>query len=327
MQGFWSPEMSENNPSNWQEKIVGDWYGCPSVFDATGTHVGYNKVNRASTFENGRTTYTMETNLDAAGPIRSRYEAKTFAFGVLDSDQDRIYMGPDFMGSGQPFGSLVCAQYYSPAWTSDLETMVHVLDDGKTQVYSSLLYDGPNIAAVFNGVYTVAFDYESNPETAQRVDAFVASEKVAGKNPHVLPFKHAGEWKGVFKVYSAEQEKLGEEQVTVRYRPDNLLRASMIVETEGLLNLRYETTRHRNGNRHAFEGPDMVGNGIAYGRALYTTQHLYGKATRIRGREFIIDDDYTMSVVWQIFESGRPKYTTYGVLNWQAGEQVLKARY
>ena len=71
----------------------------------------------------------------------------------------------------------------------------------------------------------------------------------------------------------------------------------------------------------------MLGNGIAYGRALYTTQHLYGKATRIRGREFIIDDDYTMSVVWQIFESGRLKYTTYGVLDWQPGEQVLRARY
>ena len=319
--------MSENNPSTWQEKIEGEWYGCPSVFNPEGHHVGYNKVNRSSVHEEGKTTYFMETKLDATGPLRSRYEARTFAFGVQDSDQDRIYMGPDFMGSGQPFGSLVCAQYYSPAWTSDLETMVHILPDGETQVYSSLLYDGPTIAAVFNGVYKVAFDYEQNQETKERIDGFVAGEKINGKTPHVLPFKNAGHWKGVMNVYSADQQPVGEEHVTIHYRPQTLLRASSVVETEGVLNNRYEFVRQRNGHRHAFEGPDMFGNAIGYGRALYTTQHLYGKATRIRGREFIIDDDFTMSVVWQIFESGRPKYTAFGVLEWTEGEQILRERY
>ena len=319
--------MSEKNPSSWQEKIVGEWYGCPSVFTAEGDHVGYNKVNRSSVFLDGKTTYFMETSLDATGPIRSRFEARDFAFGVLDSDQDRIYMGPDFMGSGQPFGSLVCAQYYSPAWTADLETMVHILPDGETQVYSSLLYDGPTITAVFNGVYKVAFDYETNPETQARIDTFVAKERVQGKSPHVLPFKHAGEWTGSLYVYSSDQNLLGEEQVSIQYIPQTLLRASSTVQTHGILNHQYEFVRHRNGHRHAFEGPDMYGNGMGYGRALYTTQHLYGKAVRIRGREFIIDDHFTMSVVWQIFESGRPKYTAFGVLKWTEGEQVLKERY
>jgi len=319
--------MTENNPSTWQERIEGEWYGCPSVFDAEGHHVGYNKVNRSSVYENGRTTYFMDTKLDATGPIRSRFEARTFAFGVEDSDQDRIYLGPDFMGSGQPFGSLVSARYYSPAWTSDLETMVHILPDGKTQVYSSLLYDGPTIAAVFNGVYTVAFDYGQNPETDTRVDAFVDNERIAGKTPHVLPFKRAGAWKGTLEVYSADQSRMGEEQVTIHYQPQTLLRATSVVETEGILNNRYEFVRHRTGHRHAFEGPDMYGNAIGYGRALYTTQHLYGKATRIRGREFIIDDQFTMSVVWQIFQSGRLAYTAFGVLRWNEGEQILKARY
>ena len=319
--------MTEKNPSTWQERIEGEWYGCPSVFDGQGDHVGYNKVNRSSVFEDGRTTYFMDTKLDATGPLRSRFEARTFAFGVEDSDQDRIYLGPDFMGSGQPCGSLVSARYYSPAWTADLETMVHILPDGETQVYSSLLYDGPTIAAVFNGVYTVAFDYGQSPETDARVDAFVDNERVAGKIPHVLPFKHSGAWKGTLEVYSADQTRVGEEQVTIHYQPKTLLRASSVVETEGILNNRYEFVRHRNGNRHAFEGPDMYGNAIGYGRALYTTQHLYGEATRIRGREFIIDDQFTMSVVWQIFQSGRLAYTAFGVLEWNEGEQILKARY
>jgi hypothetical protein len=205
--------------------------------------------------------------------------------------------------------------------------MVHILPDGETQVYSSLLYDGPTIAAVFNGVYKVAFDYETNAETQSRIDHFVASEKTNGKTPHVLPFKHAGKWEGSMQIYSADQQPLGEEQVTIHYKPESLLRASSVVETEGILNHRYEFTRHRNGHRHAFEGPDMYGNAIGYGRALYTTQHIYGEATRIRGREFIIDDDFTMSVVWQIFGSGRTKYTAFGVLKWTEGEQVLRERY
>ncbi len=319
--------MSQQQASTWQEKIAGEWYGCPSVFNPEGHHVGYNKVNRSSVFEDGKTTYFMETKLDATGPIRSRFEARTFAFGVQDSDQDRIYMGPDFMGSGQPFGSLVCAQYYSPAWTADLETMVHVLADGQTQVYSSLLFDGPTIAAVFNGVYKVAFDYDSNVETKRLVDHFVSGEREAGKAPHVLPLKNKGEWTGTLSVYSADQQPVGEEEVRIAYTPQSLLRASTTVETHGILNNRYEFVRHRNGHRHSFEGPDLFGNAIGYGRALYTTQHLYGKALRIRGREFIIDDDFTMSVVWQIFESGRPKYTAFGVLKWNEGEQVLRERY
>ena len=319
--------MTEKTSSKWQERIEGEWYGCPSVFNAEGDHVGYNKVNRSSVFEGGKTTYFMDTNLDATGPLRSRFEARDFAFGVEDSDQDRIYMGPDFMGSGQPFGSLVSARYYSPAWTSDLETMVHILPDGKTQVYSSLLYDGPTIVAVFNGVYTLAAGYGQDPATDARVDAFIAGEKAQGKCPHVLPFKHAGRWEGVLEVHGADQTRLGEEHVTMHYQPKSLLRASSVVRTEGVLNHRYEFMRHRTGHRHAFEGPDMFGNGMGYGRALYTTQHLYGEATRIRGREFIIDDQFTMSVVWQVIRSGRPAETAYGVLKWHEGEQVLAARY
>ena len=33
--------------------------------------------------------------------------------------------------AGQPYGALVDAHYYSPAWQADLRTMVHILDDGE----------------------------------------------------------------------------------------------------------------------------------------------------------------------------------------------------
>ena len=131
------------------------------------------QVNRSSVHKDGQTTYYMNTAFKVFGPDQARLEASDFAFGVVDrSDFEgcRIYLGPDFIGAGYPYGMLVDAHYYSPGWTSDLRTLVHILPDGKTQAYSSLLYDGPTIHNVFNGVYKVAFDYEENPETKKWVD-------------------------------------------------------------------------------------------------------------------------------------------------------------
>ncbi len=318
---------NQDTPSKWQERISGEWHGLPSIFDANGNHVGYNKVYRESSFADGITTYTMNTVLDGVGPLRARFEARNFAFGVKDSDKDRIYMGPDFIGAGHPYGALVDAHYYSPQWTSDLRTMVHVLEDGETQVYSSLLYDGPTINGVFNGMYKVAYDYHTNPATKARIDAFVEKERVAGTMPHILPAKDAGIWRGSMQLYNAQQEAIGSNEVTIHYTPISLLRAECEVEISGVINRRYKFARYRNGIRHSFDGPDVFGNGIAYGRPLYTSQHFYGESLKIRGREFLIDDNFTMSVVWQFFASDKPLYISFGVLAWEAGEEVLKPAY
>ena len=49
--------MSETEASEWQQRISGEWYGLPSVFDAEGSHTGFNKVSRASVFADGKVTY------------------------------------------------------------------------------------------------------------------------------------------------------------------------------------------------------------------------------------------------------------------------------
>lgn len=309
-------------PSSWQKSIEGEWHGLPSIFDAEGNHVGYNKVYRSSVFDpqTGKTTYFMNTRLEeTAGPLAARFEVSDiFAFGVLDSDKDRVYLGPDFIGAGHPYGTLVDAHYYSPGWTADLRTMVHILPDMQTQVYSSLIYDGPKICAVFNGLYKVAYDYHENPETKARIDAFCETERVNGRKPHLLPCKKRGAWQGEMLVYGADQQKLGVNQVRIEYQPLDLLRAEVTLTISGVFEKRYHFRRYRNGNRHFFEGPDLFGNSFGYGRALYTSQHVYGEPLKIKGREFLIDDNFTLSMVWQFFQSDRMLYTTFGVLNWSA---------
>jgi len=313
--------------SEWQKSIEGQWYGLPSVFEPDGTQVGHIKVNRASTSDGGRTTYTMDTALDVRGPLRPRFEAKDFSFGLVDGDEDRVYLGPDFMGAGQPYGRLDDAHYYSPAWQADLRTMVHVLEDGATQVYSSLLFDGPTIVGVFNGLYEVAHDYDTNPSTQARIDAFVQRERQAGQRPHVLPFKRSGRWIGEVEVHGPDQSRLGSSRVEIAYRPITLLRSEMTVRMEGAVNQRYRFERSRQGNRHTFEGPDLFGNAIGYGRALYTSQHFFGEAKSIRGREFLIDDDYSLSVAWKVCRSERVEHVLYGLLKWEPGEVVLSANH
>lgn len=313
--------------SQWQQKITGEWYGIPSVFDAQGQHTGFNKVNRTSIAEEGKTTYYMSTSLDTPEPLRSRFEAQGFAFGVKDSDQDRIYMGPDFFGAGQPYGSLVDAHYYSPGWQADLRTMVHILEDGETQVYSSLLYEGPTIIAVFNGLYKMATDYDTNLATKARIDQFIDEERILGRHPHILPMKHKGEFKGKLAVYDRHQTFKGDNFVRIEYSPKNLLEADITLTMEGVFNKRAHYSRSRHGHRHAFDGPDLCGNGIAYGRALYTSQHFKGEALRLSGREFIIDNKNSMSVVWQLQRSGAPDLTLFGVLEWEEQDLILPATY
>ena len=302
--------------SRWQSQIEGEWYGNPSVWDPEGNHTGWIKVARSSVFDNGRTTYFMDTRFDNDGPLRNRFEFAEFAFALSDGDRDRIYLGPDFIGAGHPYGALVDAHYYSPAWQADLRTMVHILEDGETQVYSSLLYDGPAICAVFNGVYKVAFDYDSNPETRTRIDEFCAIERQAGRRPHDIPSKVAGQWSGRLAAYGGDQEPSGDVHIVIRHEPLTLLRARQTVTMSGAIDRTYTFDRYHDGNHHTFDGPDVYGNARAYGRALYTTQHFFGEAVKITGREFLYDDRLSMSVNWKWIEGDRMTHLLFGALVW-----------
>ncbi|MGI9646527.1 MAG: hypothetical protein ACR2O6_14575 [Ilumatobacteraceae bacterium] len=309
-------EREASDASEWQQRITGEWYGIPSVFDADGNHTGFNKVNRSSVFEDGITTYYMHCDFRNVGPLRSRFEISDFAFGVDDQGNDRIYLGPDFFGAGHPYGSIVDSHYYSPAWRTDLNTLNQILPDGVTQVYSSLLYEGPTIVAVFNGVYQNALDYDTNPDTTARIDAFLEAEESMAKKPHVLPDRTPGRWAGTCEAYGPDQQKSGEVEVTIDHRPIDLVRAEQTWTMSGDVNRTSSYTRTRIGNRHTYDGPDLYGNPMGYGRAIYTTQHHCTDAFKVKGREFLIDDAFTMAVAWKLYDGDRMTHLVHGALTW-----------
>lgn len=307
-------------PSEWQKRIEGTWHGRPSIYDSAGNHVGFEKVERASEFSDGRTLYWMNTKFDGGGALRPRLElGGMFAFGVIDSDQDRVYTGPDFYGAGQPYGAFVDSNYYSPAWQADLVTWNHVLPGTDLQVYSSVCYDGWTPAIVFNGIYLRTTDHDTNPDTARRVEEFMAEEERLGPMSFQLPTKARGSWSGAVEVYGADQKLVGTNQVTIAHEPmPDLLRARHKVTWSGVLEREYTYDRIRNGRNTQFLGPDYFGNQMSYGRAAFVRSHFPQTAQKIVGREFVLDEDYRLCVNWQLFDGNALTHVMHGLLEWSA---------
>ncbi|MBD3926737.1 hypothetical protein IEZ26_19110 [Nocardioides cavernae] len=318
-----SESAEAGTTSEWQQRIAGEWHGRPGLFDAVGNHVGFERVDRASVVEDGVARYWMNTSLEASGPLRNRFElGAQFDFGIVDSDENRVYCGPDFYGTGQPYGLFVDAHYYSPGWQADLRTWNQVLPDGSTQVYSSVLHDGWAVCAVFNGIYQRTFDHGTNPETQAFVEDWIALETRRGPTPQVLPTKESGAWRGSLFVNAADQTALGEVEVVIEHEPISLRRARHRVTWTGALERTYAFERVRDGARTQYEGPEVFGNATSYGRALFTSQHLVGPDARgvekIRGREVLIDaGTRDLAVVWQLFRGDTTTHFVHGLLTWE----------
>ncbi|MBF6331167.1 hypothetical protein [Nocardia transvalensis] len=296
-------------PSGFQQRIQGEWVGRPSLFDAEGAWLGFEDIRRSSVFDNGTTTYYMNGGLTGGGPLAARFTlGAPFAFGVLDSDVDRIYTGPDFYGSGQPYGAFVDAHYYGPGWQVSLNTWNHTIGD--TQVYSSVLHQGPALIGVFNGVYT------RDPEL---VEQRIETETRCGPAPFILPTKDDCRYRGELEVWSAAQKPLGNTTITLDIAPLSLLTAEHGILLSGALDSDVRATVRRDGPRSFHEGPDVWGNATAFGRANYPRLHLTD-GRRLLGREFMIDArpgmgaGATLAVVYQLFEHNRLTAVLHGIM-------------
>ncbi|MEV6342767.1 hypothetical protein [Actinoplanes sp. NPDC051851] len=306
--------MSE--PSVWQRRIAGEWHGRPSLFDDTGTWCGFEEIRRSSDFTDGVTTYRMDGGLIGGGHLAGQFRlGAPFSFGVIDSDANRVYTGPDFFGTGQPYGGFVDSHYYGPGWQVDLNTWNQVLPDGETQVYSSVLHQGWAVVGCFNGIYT---------RVPSRVDGLIEAETRNGPVPYILPTKESGAFTGELELWGADQKLRGTVTVSLTLHPIDLLRTRRVVSWHGAgLDREFTVETRRDGNRLFFEGPEAWGNAIAFGRASFQSVHLTD-VWKIKAREFAIDASPGMSaggrlaVVYELFEGAHLDGVLHGVLEWSS---------
>ncbi|MER7106920.1 hypothetical protein [Streptomyces sp. NPDC000229] len=322
--------MTQVSPSAWQQRITGEWHGRPSLFDAHGTWCGYEDIRRSSDFEDGATVYRMDGGLTGGGPLAGRFRlAAPFAFAVSDADDNRRYQGPDFHGSGQPYGGFVDAHYYGPGWQVGLNTWNHVLPGGTTQVYSSVLYQGWTVIGCFNGLYVRTTDHDTNPDTRRAVSAHRDAETANGPVPWILPTKRAGRYAGDCELWGADQKPLGTVRIVHRLTPLDLLRTEhRVTWTGGGADRAFTVVRRRDGTREFWEGPDAWGGAQAFGRANFPLWHFTGEGVRgvhrVRGREFALDATAGMSaggrlaVTYELFGGNVLSAVLHGVLTWEA---------
>ncbi|MEV4414054.1 hypothetical protein [Catellatospora sp. NPDC049609] len=310
-------------PSAWQQRITGEWHGRPSLFDASGTWCGYEDIRRSSVFADGVTTYYMDGGLTGGGPLAGQFRlGAPFAFGVKDADDNRVYTGPDFYGTGQPYGSFVDSHYYGPGWQVDLNTWNQILPDGQTQVYSSVLYQGWSVVGCFNGVYTRSHDHDENPATQARVAEFLAAETRRGPVPHIMPTKQAGAYAGSVELWGADQKQRGTVDVRLALEPVDLLHTRRTLTWSGALERTATAVVRRDGNRLFHEGPQVWGNAIAFGRAAFGSLH-FTDVVKLKTREVLIDAEPGMSagkqlaVVYEVFDGNVLDGVMHGLLEWE----------
>ncbi|MEV0248662.1 hypothetical protein AB0H76_18825 [Nocardia sp. NPDC050712] len=296
-------------PSTFQQRIAGEWVGRPSLFDDTGTWRGYEDIRRSSVFADGATTYYMNGGLTGGGDLAGRFAlGAPFAFGVRDSDSDRLYTGPDFFGAGQPYGGFVDANYYGPGWQVALNTWNQTLGD--TQVYSSVLYQGPAMVGVFNGVYT------RDPDL---VEQRIETETRCGSVVFTVPTKEKSRYAGEVELWSAGQRLQGTVHLLLEIDPISLLVADQRRILSGPLESTLRGTVRRDGVRSFHEGPEVWGNGNSYGRADFVRLHTTD-GRRLIGREFMMDAEPGMgagtrlAIVYQLFEHNTLTAVLHGVL-------------
>jgi hypothetical protein len=307
--------QTNEHAERWHDTVSGTWHGWPSIFDAQGNHVGHVRADRRISRDGGaEPVIRVPTTVDVQGLLRSRLEHREHLLRVTHVDGSRVYLGPDFYGAGHPFGSCLVGNDYCVPWASDNQVMVQVLEDGRRQVYSTLLYQGPAIHAVITGLYLLTTERDAGARDA--VDAHLARERRDGARPYVLEGRPAGSFGGALEIFAGDQSRLGRCEARLRYVPVGPQRAETSIALGGVIGREFRTVRSRHQNQHFFEGPDLWGNGIGYGRALFTVQHVRGEPLRIRGREFLIDDDQ-LAVAWEFLRADRREQLAFGTLHWK----------
>jgi hypothetical protein len=293
----------------WQQRVEGTWFGCPGVYLPDGQLAGHLSVERAIEGDDGgRARFLVRSEPRCSGPLRERFAVGDLVLRVADAGALRVYEGRDFHGFGEPHGTTLVGRDYIVPWGVETEIAVQLLPDGREQVYSALCYQGPALLGAIWGRYVLV----RGDEPFDRA-AFEAAEQVANAALHRLDPHAPHQWTGALEVTDAEGAALGSVPVRLEHKPLGPGRTAVALDAGGALDLRYRAEVRADGPRHSYDGPEAHGNGLAYGRAAFTSLHLPG-AVRVAGREVQLDGGRRLAVVWQVFRGSARHRVAAGVL-------------
>ncbi|NTU78848.1 MAG: hypothetical protein HGA45_05500 [Chloroflexales bacterium] len=304
--------------SDWQRRIEGVWHGMPAVFDPAGGHLGFiHSEQTVERDESGAPVYRVRDQAHFDGPLRDRLTRSELDLRILDTGASRVYVGRDIFGAGQPFGPVLLGSDYIQPWGCDSSLIVQLLGGGTLKVYSVLLYQGPALLAALHGCYLLTYDHADSPATRDQIAAFFTGELAAAPRPYAHLTLQPGFWGGVADVYAGDGRPLGQCEVTIAQRPLDPVEVELDITISGSLSYSWRCARRRHDHHYHFAGPDLFGNGAAYGRALFTTCYVRGQTLKIVGREVPLDQRHTLSVVWQIIRDDHSlEAVISGALEW-----------
>ncbi len=300
----------------WHKQVAGIWHGCPGIFDAEGNSLGHVQADRSIFVEDeGQHLIKVETKVDCTGSLRSRLETPMHLLRVKHLEDKRVYEGPDFYGTGYPYGSLILGNDYCVPWHTDNRVHVQLLPGTDIQAYSNVAIEGNTVVGVITGLYQQSQDYETNPETREKIDAYRLDEIKRRHEVHLLPRSTPGTFRGKLETYTPDQKCIGETTVEWKHIPHTQYTCRQEMTLSGAYERQVNIERSRHENHHFFED-GFWGNAIGYGRALFWTGHFRGETTRLKGRDFQLDN-HSRGVVWEFFRADTLEYVMHGVLDFE----------
>jgi hypothetical protein len=286
--------------SEWQRRVEDTWLGHPVVFDADGQRQGFIAVSRTvRRRDDGSPEIVVTNDCDFDGPVFDRIAQRDLVLRITEADGRRIYDGRDFHGGGTAFGRLLLGQDFIIPWGLETVVAVQVLPDGITQCYSNLAYQGPRLIAVIGGVYATG---------VSDADEFAQSQRRWGSDEFTWG-GHA--WSGEVEVHD------GTHSTTAAMRIDTST-GQLHIEGGGFAEpvaTRVTTT----GAQQQYEGPDVIGNAMAYGPMLFGTRHLCGRGVRVTTRDVLLDHGQRLAVAYQHHLGGTDVLVVNGVLEREQG--------
>lgn len=301
------------NRSEWQNKVEGVWHGLPGIFDPDGTHRGVIKVSRhVEIDQKNNPIFHVSNQLESSSDLAKLLSrCPDLQLSVADDGNSRVYVGRDIYGAGHPFGTTLLGNDYIHPWNIDTGVIVQLLPDGVTQLYSCLAYQGPTIIGAIFGRYRNV--PKATPEALADLEQFFVAERTQSDMDVASIHSADIKWRGQLAVFDNQHQSLGMADVSVVQKSTGENSAEVTTDIQGPITRHTKTLRRWEGKRCFYDGPDTFGNGIAYGRALFATQHLFGKANKIHSREVIIDEG--LAVVWPVYQGGNLAFVLHGLLS------------